>query len=361
MLGADWKRDEMQRANLNEILVFMAVVDEGSFVAGGRAMGLTRSAAGKAVSRLEDRLGVRLMNRTTRTLSLTDEGRVFYDRGVQILAAVDEAEASVAGKGGTPRGILRMTLPDAFGRLVVLPILKKYLEAWPEIQAEVSFTDRRADIIEEGFDLAVRIGGESEDNRLVSRVVARYKVMLCASPGYVAERGDPRSLDALGEHDCLIFSSRNRRQSWLVRGEDGSWVKVRGRSRLRLDSGEALRDAAVAGLGIALLPDFLIAGDLAAGRLRQVLAELDLGEASIVTIYPTRRLLEPRVRRFIDLLVDELGGGPPAGPARTAGTARTARPSARGVAAAAASASARGPARGPRGEARLRAAPTRRR
>jgi DNA-binding transcriptional LysR family regulator len=296
------------RTNLNDILAFMAVVDAGSFVAGGQALGLTRSAAGKAVARLEDRLGARLLNRTTRTLSLTDEGRVLYARGQQVLAAVDEAEASVAGPAGTPRGLLRLTVPDAFGRLIVLPLLKTYLAAWPDVQVEVSFTDRRADIIEEGFDLAVRIGGMSEDTRLVSRVVARYKALLCAAPAYLAARGEPRNVDALALHDCLIFSSRTRRQGWRFRGADGSWVKAQGRSRLRMDSGEALRDAAVAGLGIAFLPDFLVAEDVAAGRLRQVLPKLDAGDVEILAIYPTRRLLEPRVRRFIDLLVEELGG-----------------------------------------------------
>ncbi|MGK4007976.1 LysR family transcriptional regulator [Sorangium sp. So ce1036] len=297
----------MLRANLNEILVFMAVVEEGSFIAGGQAMGLTRSAAGKAVNRLEDRLGVRLLNRTTRALSLTDEGRVFYDRGLQILAAVDEAEASVAGRSGTPRGLLRLTVPDAFGRLVVLPLLRKYLEAWPDIQVEVSFTDRQADIVEEGFDLAVRIGEAPPDTRLVSRVVARYKAVLCAAPSYLAGRGEPLNIDDFADHDCLIFSSRNRRQSWRFLGDDGAWVKAQGRSRLRLDSGEAIRDAAVAGLGIAFLPDFLVAEDLAAGRLQQVLPDLEAGDVKIVAIYPTRRLLEPRVRRFIDLMVEELG------------------------------------------------------
>ncbi|WP_437957592.1 LysR family transcriptional regulator [Sorangium sp. So ce119] len=297
----------MLRANLNEILVFMAVVDEGSFIAGGQAMGLTRSAAGKAVNRLEDRLGVRLLNRTTRALSLTDEGRVFYDRGLQILAAVDDAEASVAGRSGTPRGLLRLTVPDAFGRLVVLPLLRKYLEAWPDIQVEVSFTDRLADIVEEGFDLAVRIGEAPPDTRLVSRLVARYRAVLCASPSYIAGRGEPLNVDDLAGHDCLIFSSRNRRQSWRFLGDDGAWVKAQGRGRLRLDSGEALRDAAVAGLGIAFLPDFLVAQDLAAGRLRQVLPDVAAEDVKIVTIYPTRRLLEPRVRRFIDLMVEELG------------------------------------------------------
>ncbi|MFY0576388.1 LysR family transcriptional regulator [Cystobacter fuscus] len=162
----------MPRTNLNDITVFMAVVDSGSFVAGGQALGMTRSAAGKAVMRLEDRLGVRLLNRTTRTLSLTDEGRAFYDRGLQIFAAIEDAEASVASRAGTPRGVLRLTVPDAFGRRVILPLLRKYLRAWPDVQVEVSFTDRVVDIIEEGFDLAVRIGVTDPDSRLVSRVVA---------------------------------------------------------------------------------------------------------------------------------------------------------------------------------------------
>jgi DNA-binding transcriptional LysR family regulator len=296
------------RANLNEILVFMAVVDEGSFVAGGQAMGLTRSAAGKALNRLEDRLGVRLLNRTTRASSLTDEGRLFYDRGLQILAAVDEAEASVAGRAGTPKGVLRLTVPDAFGRLVMLPLLKTYLDTWPSLQAEVSFTDRVADIVEEGFDLAVRIdiGDAPPDTRLVSRVVARYRVRLCAAPAYLAARGEPHSIDDLAGHDCLIFSSRNRRHGWRLRDDEGALVKVPGRGRLRLDSGEAIRDAAVAALGIAYLPDFLVAQDIAAGRLQPVLPGLPAEEVKIVAIYPTRRLLEPRVRRFIDLMVEAL-------------------------------------------------------
>ncbi|NKL78626.1 LysR family transcriptional regulator [Rhizobium leguminosarum] len=297
----------MPRTNLNDILIFMAVVDAGSFIAGGQAMGLSRSAAGKAVTRLEDRLGARLLNRTTRTLSLTDEGRMFYERGLQILVSVDEAEASVAGQNSTPRGVLRLTVPDAFGRLVVLPLLEKYLRAWPDIQVEVNFTDRLADIVEEGFDLAIRVGATATDTRLVSRVIATYKARLCASPSYLAERGEPRDIDDLAVHDCLIFAGRNQRQGWRFRGEGGSWIKAQGRSRLRLDSGEAIRDAALAGLGIALLPDFLVTDDLAAGRLRQILADFETDDAKIVTLYPDKRLLEPRVRRFIDLLVEELG------------------------------------------------------
>jgi DNA-binding transcriptional LysR family regulator len=297
----------MLRSNLNDIFAFMAVVDADSFVAGGRALGLTRSAAGKAVSRLEDRLGVRLLNRTTRALSLTDEGRAFYEHGLQIMAAVDNAEARVAKGAGMPKGVLRLTVPDAFGRLVVLPLLARYLAAWPGLQVEVNFTDRLIDVVEEGFDLALRIGGVKVDSGLVSRVVVTYKALLCASPAYLAEHGEPTSIDDLSRHHCLVFSSRARRQSWRLLGDDGTWVKAEGRSRLRMDSGEAIRDAALAGIGIGLLPEFLVGADLAAGRLRQVLAHVHRSDVKVMAIYPTRRLLEPRVRRFIDLLVEELG------------------------------------------------------
>lgn len=297
----------MLRGNLNDILVFMAIVDAGSFVGGGQAMGLTRSAAGKSVSRLEDRLGVRLLNRTTRTLALTDEGRGFYDHGLKILALVDDAESSLKGQGGKPRGLLRLTVPDAFGRRVVLPLLGKYLKAWPDVQIEVNFTDRPTDLIEEGFDLAVRVGTITTDSRLMSRVIAKYKVKLCASPAYIAKHGQPHDVDSLSDHDCLIFSSRARKHNWSFRDRERVWKKGQGRNRLRMDSGEAIRDAAIAGLGIAYLPEFLIASDLASGRLCQVLPEVEIEERKIVAMYPTKRFLEPRVRHFIDLLVQELG------------------------------------------------------
>lgn len=288
----------------------MAVVEAGSFVAGGETMGLSRSAAGKAIMRLEDRLGTRLMNRTTRKLSLTSEGRVFYERGIEVVASIDQAEASVARKGGMPRGVLRLTAPDAFGRLVVLPLIQKYLLQWPGIEVEASFSDRVADLVEEGFDLAIRIGLTTADTRLVSRVVASYEAILCAAPAYLAGHGEPSDIGDLAAHDGLIFSSRNQRQGWRFRAPDGTWTKAQVRSRLRLDTGEALRDCALAGLGIALLPDFLIKDDLRGGRLRRILPAFEADPVKIVTLYPGKRLLEPRVRRFIDLMVDELAMRP---------------------------------------------------
>ncbi|RYZ43632.1 MAG: LysR family transcriptional regulator [Myxococcaceae bacterium] len=300
----------MKRANLDEISAFMSVVDAGSFVGGGRAIGLTRSAAGKALARLESRLGVRLLNRTTRQLSLTDEGRVFHEHCLQVLAAVDEAEASVGQRTGVPRGVLRLTVPGAFGRLHVLPLLQDYLRAWPEVQVEVSFSDRVADIIEEGYDLAVRINASNTDSRLVSRVVAQHRAIVCAAPAYLDARGEPDTLEALAAHDCLFFSSRTRRQHWRLRPKDGDWVTVEGRSRFRLDSGEAIRDAAVAGLGIAYLPGFLVDEDLARGRLKALLPSCETGVVGIMAIYPSKRHLPAKVRRLIDLMVERWSATP---------------------------------------------------
>lgn len=296
----------MPRANLNDIQIFMAVADAGSFVSGGKAMGLSRSAAGKAIARLEDRLGTRLLNRTTRSLSLTDEGQAFYESGLEILASVERAEASAAGERGTPRGVLRLTVPDGFGRAAVLPAAAKYLKAWPDVQVEMSFTDRLADIVEEGFDLAIRIGVTAPDTRLVSRTVTTFRAVLCAAPEYLAASGTPQEAADLAAHDCLIFTSSGQRQGWRLRGADGIWFRAQGRSRLRLDNGEAIRDAALAGLGIAFLPDFMVAGDIESGRLVQVLPGLAADGVPVVTLYPSKRLLEPRVRRFIDLMVEEL-------------------------------------------------------
>ena len=294
------------RPDLNELFVFLAVADAGSFVAGGRATGLSRSAASKSVARLEERLGVRLIHRTTRTLHLTDEGRLFHEHARRIVAAIDDAEASMTGRIGTPRGLLRLTVPDAYGRCVILPLLHRFLATWPEVELEINFSDRRANLVDEGFDLAIRMGGTPGDTRLVSRRIARTGALLCASPAYLAARGEPASPNALADHDCLLYASDRRVQRWPLPGRDAQDGPP-GRSRLRLDSGEALRDAAVAGFGIAWLPDFLVEPDLEAGRLRRVLSDVRFEAVDVVALYPTRRLLDPRVRRLIDFLVDALG------------------------------------------------------
>ncbi|MTH96888.1 LysR family transcriptional regulator [Roseibium sp. RKSG952] len=296
----------MPHTNLNDIQIFMAVVDAGSFVAGGKAMGLSRSAAGKAISRLESHFGTRLLNRSSRTLSLTDEGRVFHDHGLRILESVAAAETSLSGPKSVPRGVLRLTVPDAYGRRVILPIVEKYLGTWPDVQVGMSFSDSLANLVEDGFDLAIRIAVKPSDTRLISRVIARDKAVFCAAPSYLDRQGTPETSEGLSRHDCLFFESGQDRQGWQVKDKNGQTVRVTGRSRLRLDSAEALRQAALSGLGIALLPGFLVGEDLTAGRLIRLLPGIPLDDVPVLALYPEKRLLEPRVRRFIDLAVSEL-------------------------------------------------------
>jgi DNA-binding transcriptional LysR family regulator len=292
----------MAGANLNDINVFMAVADTGSFSAGARISGVTRSAAGKAVVRLEDRLGVRLLNRTTRALSLTDEGRSFHAYGLRIIDAVNQAEASVSNQAGIPRGILRLSAPHAFGQRVIMPFIEKFLVQWPGTQIEASFTDRLVDVVEEGFDLVIRFGGATADSRLISRVLARDRYLMVASAEYVARHGKPTSLDELTDHQCLSFSSRGHRQRWRFGNSSGHWVSAQVKSRLRLDSGEALHNATARNLGIALMPSFLVADDIHAGRFVHIMPDTPTETIEISVVYPDRRLLDSRVRQFIDLL-----------------------------------------------------------
>ncbi|WMJ69213.1 LysR family transcriptional regulator [Stenotrophomonas sp. 24(2023)] len=298
----------MQGLNLDEMRAFVAVVDAGSFVAGGRLLGLTRSAAGKAITRLETHLGVRLLNRTTRTLGLTDDGQVFYQHCTQIFSSLEDAEGSVGQNSGVPRGTLRISLPDALGRSQVLPLLADYRQRWPQVQIEASFSDRVVDLIEEGFDLAVRIGQHAADTSLVSRTVAHHRAVVCAAPAYLQAHGTPKRVDDLLDHECLVFSSRLKRQPWRLQEGKGDWRKVSPHGRLRLDSAEAIRDAALLGLGVACLPAFLVAAHLHDGRLVQVLAGHGTEQVPVQAVYPSRRHLSPKVRCFIDLMVERWAG-----------------------------------------------------
>lgn len=291
---------------MNDILVFLSVVETGSFVAGGKALGLSRSTAGKAVARLEEVYGVRLLNRTTRALDLTEEGRSLYEHGQAIRAAMEAADESVAGDPTTPRGMLRITAPDGLGRRLLLPTVYRYLEAWPHTQIEMSFSDRVDSVVEKGFDLSIRIALQSPEQGFVVRTLMRSEALLCAAPSYFETRDRPLNAEHLSRHDLLQFASRHERQPWLLQEEDGTSFRVQGRVRLRCDSGEALREAALAGRGIALLTRIMVGQDITEGRLEQVLPKVTFGAVPIVALYPHRRLLDARVRRFIDMLSEDL-------------------------------------------------------
>lgn len=302
----------MADSKVNDILVFLAVVDAGNFVAGGRTFGLSRSTAGKAVARLENSYGVRLLNRTSRSISLTDEGRKLHEHGLAIRAAIEATGAAMAGTPGVPGGLLRITAPDALGRKLLLPVVQQFLRQWPDVRVEVSFSDSVDNLVEEGFDLGIRVGVRLPDNGLVTRTILTDSPLLCAAPEYFNDRQRPTSIEQLGSHDLLQFASRGERQGWTLTDANGYRIAAPGKVRLRMDSAAALRDAALAGFGIALLPQLLLAEDIAAGRLERVLPQVACEDVPVLALYPHKRLLEPRVRQFIDLLVEQLGE--PSGP-----------------------------------------------
>ncbi|OBY25295.1 LysR family transcriptional regulator [Leisingera sp. JC1] len=299
----------MAGSKVNDILVFLSVVETGNFASAGKAFGLSRSTAGKAVARLEDRYGVRLLNRTTRAISLTEDGQKLYLQGQAIQAAIAAADTSMVGTDGIPSGTLRIAAPDALGRRLLMPLVQKFQKEWPDVRFEISFSDSVRRIVRDGFDLAVRVGITSPDTSLISRTLMTDRPVLCASSAYLKDWGTPKNIDQLSTHDLLQFSSFGQRQVWALQDGSGFWSNAPGRVRLRLDSAEGLREAAMSGMGIAFLPGVLVKDDLNAGRLVQVLPDLDCGKLPIVALYPHKRFLEPRVRHFIDLLAAELPGG----------------------------------------------------
>ncbi|MBP2302107.1 LysR family transcriptional regulator [Azospirillum picis] len=286
--------------DIGALRIFVAIAEAGSFVGGGKATGLTRSAAGKALARLESYLGVRLFHRTTRRLSLTTEGHEFYRRSVQLLEDIAEAEASIRQSQLRPRGTLRLTVSEGYGKSKVIPYLATYLENAPDLAVEVSFTDRLVDLVEEGFDLAIRVGLATSNGQYITQVIDRARLGLYASPQYLHKQGVPASLADLVHHQRLIYGLGATSTAWNLPGEDGEPAIVAGGTHARFDSGDAIRVAAVAGLGIALLPSFIVEMDLNTGKLVEVLPENAKSEIAVHAIYPSRRHLSIRTRCFIE-------------------------------------------------------------
>ncbi|WP_336708100.1 MULTISPECIES: LysR family transcriptional regulator [unclassified Cedecea] len=292
--------------DLGSLRVFVAIVESGSFVAGGKALGLTRSAAGKAIARLEAQLETRLFHRTTRSVALTRDGYGFYERCAQILQDIEEAEASVRQNFSSPGGVLRLSVPETWGKVVLLPFLKHFMAAYPRLDIEVNFTDRVVDLVAEGFDLSLRLGDLPKDSQLIARTVQRIRPHLFASPDYLASSGIPGSPEDLRLHQRLIYGLSPQTTNWTLFTASNESVLVEGHSRIRFDSGEAICAAAVAGLGIAFLPAFLVARDVAEGTLVPVLSELGGTPLTVNVVYPNRKHLAAKVRLFIDSLVKHM-------------------------------------------------------
>lgn len=295
--------------HFGDVLAFVRVADTASFTQAAEKLGVTRSAVGKSIARLEENLATRLVHRTTRSVSLTEEGRLFYDHALRILCEVDDAEAILAERNQVPKGRLRLDVPTAFGRLHVLPVLHRFLADWPELEADITFSDDYCDLVSDGIDVAVRIGGPT-DSGLIRQVLAPHHLITCASPAYLQQHGTPQGLDDLQHHKKIVFTYANAPVPWRYQiGDELRDVAVQG--NLRLNNTEAIRDAALNSLGIAQLGAFLVGEDIKRGRLVPVLQAQHRQEMPITAVYPTRRHVSPKVRRFIEALRQEWAAGPP--------------------------------------------------
>jgi len=290
---------------LNDVACFVSVVDCGSFTQAADQLGLSRAAVSKQVSRLEARLHARLLNRTTRRLSLTEVGQVFYASARRGLQEIAEAEAAVSTLQAAPRGTLRLNVPMSFGILYLAPALPRFLSRYPEINLDVRLDDRKLDLVDEGFDVAIRIG-DLPDSSLVARRLCDCPRVVCATPGYLAAHGEPAVPDDLRRHNALTFSYSDAPSQWHFTARDGTPIAVPVSGSARMNNSLALRELLLAGTGIALTPRFVVGPDLRAGRLRQVLADYGVRMLSVHAVYPERRNLSPKVRAFVDFVAEML-------------------------------------------------------
>lgn len=285
--------------------VFAHVVTAKSMSAAGRELKLSPAVISKRIRRLEERLGVRLLQRTTRQLSLTEAGQGFYERVVSILSSIEDAEAWVASGAGQARGTLRVSAPTSFGRLHIAPHLKPFLDANPMVTVDLVLSDSFVDIIAEGFDLAVRIA-DLQDSSLVAKRLAPNHRVLCAAPDYVAAHGIPASIEELSHHTLIAHNT----DQWRLDGPVGP-VGVRVNGPLRTNSSEVVREALLAGVGIALRSTWDVGPELKTGQLVRVLPDYSVGKrVAVYAVYPSRRHMEQKVRVFVDYLAELYGATP---------------------------------------------------
>lgn len=292
-----------------EMNAFVTAVEHGGFSAAARELGLTPSALSKLVSRLEDRLDVRLLHRTTRRLQLTPEGDVFFQRAQRILAAIDEAEAEVAEANASPRGLLRLHCGSAFGMHQLTPAIPRFLERYPDIRVDVTINDQPPAAMEEGIDLAVRIGPLDESS-MVARRICNLQRVICAAPAYLERHGTPRTPDDLQQHNCLWITSLPALRRWPFDTDEGIRVVNVG-GNVVANTAETVLQLAVAGLGIIRLTDVIVGDAIQRGELVPILADWHHAEpVPLFATYPSGRHLSPKVRAMVDFLVEEFAAAP---------------------------------------------------
>lgn len=292
-----------------EMTAFVRAVETGGFSAAARDLGLTPSALSKLVGRLEDRLGVRLLHRTTRRLQLTAEGETFLNRARPILTALDEAEAEVAAAGAQPRGLLRVNCGSAFGRHQLTPAIPRFLEKYPEIELDLTIDDLAPVPIDERYDLTLRIGALDESS-VVARRICNLERVICAAPAYLERHGTPRTPDDLQRHNCLWITSLPALRRWPFDTDDGIRV-VHISGNVAANNAETVLQLAVAGVGITRLTDVIVGDALRRGALVPILTEWHHVEpVPLFATYPSGRHLAPKVRAMMDFLVEQFGHTP---------------------------------------------------
>jgi len=293
---------------LTGMAVFSKVAERQSFTAAARDLGLSKSAVSKQVQRLEDRLGVRLLNRTTRRLHLTESGQAFYDRARRVVEEAENAEEAVMRLHDEPRGTLRINAPVVFAVRHLAPCLPEFMNRYPHLALDVAFNDRQVDMIEDGFDVGIRIA-ELEDSSLIARKLSPCRLAVVATPGYWDRCGRPAHPEDLINHDCLIYEKNQSPGGWPFDGPDGRFrVQVKG--RMHGDNGDALLELARAGLGVYLCPTFISGDSIASGHLEQVLEDYEPLGISVYAIWPHNRHLSTKVRTFVDFLIERFGPNP---------------------------------------------------
>jgi len=285
-----------------EMRVFAAVVDAGSFVGASDAIEMSKAAVSRYVRDLEARLGVRLLQRTTRKLSLTEEGAVFYARCKDLLANVDEAEAEITSRSGEASGLLKVNAPVSFGILHLAPLWAEFIARHPKVTLDVTLSDRLVDLVDEGFDVAVRIA-RMPNSSMISRKIASTHMILCASPDYLRTHGAPAHPADLAHHAVMAYSLFSAGDHWTFDGPEGE-VTVKVSPRLHTNSGDTCRAVALQHQGVIFQPSFLVGGDLKSGALVQLLPQYRAMALGIYAVYPTRKHLSPKVRLLIDFLIE---------------------------------------------------------
>jgi DNA-binding transcriptional LysR family regulator len=287
--------------------VFALVVETGSFSAASERLGISRAAASKYVSRLEAHLGGRLLHRTTRRVNPTESGRAYFERCKEILQHLEEAEGMVSGLSQQPRGNLRMTAPSNFASRHLMPLVSEFMQTYPEIRVEIMCSERRVDLVEEGYDLAIRIT-RLPDPELIARRLAPLRHVLVASPDYLAKHPAPSSPQELDQHACVVYS-HTPNSTWNFT-KDGERFSVKVSGSMVTDNPDVILEAAISGMGITYLPSFLASDPVRSGELKLVLPDHEATEMSLYAVYASRKFLPAKIRVFIDFIKERISDPP---------------------------------------------------